>query len=107
MATDILEKIRRAEAEAERLRQEAQAQARDILKASEEASLHAERESDREARTRYRNKLEETRLRIEADLADQRARDEGERRRVAEAAAAKVPEAARYIVGRILADGDR
>ena len=107
MAFEIMDNIRKAEANAQQVLQNAQRQGREIIKASEEASLANEKNAEREMREAYQTAMEERRLQVEkiirAKQDEQAARNEQAR----QDAMQRVPQAARYIVERVLGNGNR
>lgn len=107
MAREVLDAIRQAEAEAQRLTQEAQQSAREMVSAAEKSCRDRERQAD-QARAATKLKLVEEEGRafregIEAKLPEIKAL----REKQLEAARAKLPQAADYIVQKVLGDGNR
>ncbi len=107
MAVKLLEEIRRAEEAAEQMRHDAQREAREMIKASEEASAHARRDADLNARARYREEMAGAQQRFLEELKRLGSAQEQERAHAAQAARARIPDAAKLIAERILADGHR
>ncbi len=107
MAVEWLEEIRRAEEAAEKIRQEAAAQGREIIKSVEEATLENERRAAADIRADYQTRMAERRAEIERTL-DARS---GEKREalnaLRDAARRRVPHAARLAAERVVKHGDR
>ena len=107
MAVQLLEQIRQAEEAAEQLRQQAQREAREIVKASEEASAHARRDAEQGVRTHYREQMDAQKLRIQEELAQAGHALQAAQQEEIDKARARIPQAAQRISERILAHGDR
>lgn len=107
MAFEIMNSIRKAEAEAEKLRQDAQRKGRDIVQASEEAAAADERNTDKEIREIYNDSLQKRRTQVEKMIADNQHKLTATREVTHQQALSRVPEAALYIVERVLSDGHR
>lgn len=107
MAFEIMDRIRKAEEEADKLRQDAQRKGRDIVQASEEAVAADERSADKEIREIYNRSLQERREQVEQMIEDNRQKLAAVRESAHLQALSRVPEAARYIVERVLSDGHR
>ncbi|NLB37792.1 MAG: hypothetical protein GX810_00900 [Clostridiales bacterium] len=107
MAVKLLEKIRMAEQAAEQVRLDAQREAREMIKASEEASAHALRAADQSVRAFYREQMDQHKKRLEDKVAQALQANAGAHAKAIEQARAHMDQAAGYIVERILGDGDR
>lgn len=107
MAFEIMDSIRKAEVEAEKLRLDAQRKGRDIVQASEEAAAADERSADKEMRETYNNALQERRKQVEQIILGNQQGLAAARESAHQKALSRVPEAARYIVERVLSDGHR
>lgn len=107
MAVEWLEEIRRAEAEAEKIRQDAVAQGREIVKSVEEAELANERRAAADIRAQYQSRMTAKRMEIEEKLSAQ----SGDKQKTLDALCAeakkRIPEAARLAAERVVKHGNR
>lgn len=101
MALELLEKVRAAEGEAARIMSEAQSQAREMLKAVEEACLNREREENAGLRQMYQNEIERRRADIAAEISEKTRGDRTEREKLLKAGREHIPDAAAMIFERI------
>ncbi len=107
MAFEIMDSIRKAEAAADKLRLDAQRQGRDIVQASEEAAAADERGADKEIREQYNKALEERRGQVNQMIEGSQKQHSASREAAYQQALSRVPQAAKYIVERVLNDGHR
>lgn len=107
MAFEIMDSILLAEKKADEVRQNAQTQGREIIKACEEACALEEKASEQELSARYTARMDERRRQVESMIAS-KAKDQ-EKAVAAALAEAEglLPKAARMIAERVLSDGDR
>ena len=107
MAIQWLEEIRQAEAKADKIRQDAAAQGREIIKSVEEATLESERHAAAEIRAEYQSRMAAKRMEIEQKLSAQ----SGSKQKALDALRAdaekRIPEAARLAAESIVTHGDR
>ena len=101
MALELLEKVRAAEGEATRIMSEAQSQAREMLKAVEEACLNREREENAALRQMYQSEIEKNRKQIAEGIAEHSRQEEKQREKLLELGRANIPAAAAMIFERI------
>lgn len=107
MSLQLLQRIEQAEAKAEELRQDAQRNARDMLKSVEEACITHEREATLKHRALSRRMLEDAQVKMASHLAQ--ASKEQAALRVQEMASAKLKlkDAVQFIFERVVNHGDR
>jgi len=103
---EALNHIREAEARAEQLRQDAQREARDIVKGVEEAIAAENRQSQQFIRDGAQQVIENARASILREIEAIDARMAVKLDRAREEAEKRVPDAGRRIFERIVGDGD-
>lgn len=106
MAIKWLEEIRQAEERAEKTRQDAAAQGREIIKSVEEATLEGERLAAAEIRAAYQSRMAARRAEIEQSLAAQ----SGDKQKALDSMRAdaekKIADAARIAAEKVVRHGD-
>ncbi len=107
MALEVLRSIEAAEARAAEIVAAAQREARDILKATEEACAVNERNAALEHRALQQRILADARATANRSIAAAEAGEHAEREAVAAAARAKLDAAAKLIYERVVQDGHR
>ena len=107
MALQALEEIKAAEAQAEIIRQKAQAQVREMQKSVEAANLATERNAALEQRALAQRILEEAAAQARLLIQKREQQACGQREAIGKAAQGRLEEAARRIFERIVADGNR
>ena len=107
MAVELLEAVRAAEEKADGIRRDAGEQARNIVKAVEEATLESARQGAAEIRAAYQEKMNACQRAVE----DRIAAKAGERQKALEGlknqARQNISKAAALIAERIMGHGDR
>lgn len=107
MTEGLIEKIEAAEAEAEGIRAGAVREAREMVKAVEEACLEAEREAAKDARAAAQKIIEEARLTTQDEINTLEVRRSAEREAMRELAASKSEHTTKNLFERIVLDGNR
>lgn len=107
MALEVLNKIREAEAEALRLTQEAQQDAREMISAAERNCRDREREADQAGAALKQELIDKKRHEVKAQIGAAREKLTESRKKQLEAARALLPQAADYIISQVLNDGHR
>lgn len=105
VALDLLLKIRQAEQEAEKTRQDATHQAREILSGVEEATAAQQRQNAVELRGMVQSILEDARIRTEKEIEKLNAQNEQANDALCASAQARRGQAAQWIFERIVNDG--
>jgi hypothetical protein len=106
MPMEALNQIREAEALAEELRQDAQREARDIIKGVEEAIAVENRQSQQFIRDAQQQVIDSARASALREIEAIDARMAAKRGKAREEAEKRVPDAGRLIFERIVCDGD-
>lgn len=106
MSLQLLQCIEAAEAKAEQMRQEAQRQARDMLKSVEEACVTQEREAVLRHRELIRHALEKAQAETTSHLQKESATYALSREKAIAAAKRKLPDAVQFIYERIVKNGN-
>lgn len=99
--------IQQAEAQADEIRQTAQREARDVIKAVEAAVAQQERAAAIENRAQYAQAMEDKKREVERQLTKQRAAMSKEREALCQQARTRLPEAVNAIYERVLQHGNR
>lgn len=99
--------IQQAEAQADEIRQNAQREARDVIKAVEAAVAQQERAAAIENRAQYAQAMEDKKREVERQLTKQRASMSKEREALCQQARTRLPEAVSAIYERVLQHGNR
>lgn len=107
MATDLMQRVQEAEHAAEQSRAKAAAEAREIVKAVEEASLARTRQAAVIAREETAHALEEAKNAAQKEIDALARQEEAKRQTLRDAAMAKLDAAASLIYERIVHDGNR
>ena len=105
MSLEIMKGIQQAEAQADEIRQTAQREARDVVKAVEAAIAQQERTAAIENRAQYAQ--EDKKQEVEHQLNAQRAKAGKQREALCQQARKHLPEAVSAIYERVLQHGDR
>ncbi len=107
MAQELFQAVHKAEEAADRIMQDAQQKARDLIKETEAEIKAGERKAALAHRAKYQSILEEKRQAVEKRIEDQRPQAEKEQRETLDAARAKLEQASQMIFERIWNDGNR
>ena len=107
MSNSILEKIEAAEHEADAIRAQAAREARDILKAVEEAGAAQARQAARSQSEAAQRRLEAAKVLIGDEIKALEVRRGAEREAMRKTAAARVSQAGQLIYERVVSDGHR
>lgn len=107
MSLEIMQRIEQTEAEAEKIRQEALRQARDVVKAVEGAVAQSERAAAIENRALYTQEMEEKRQQVEKLLLKKAEAQAAERKKRCDDAQTRLNQAATLIYRRVVQHGDR
>lgn len=107
MAMDLMQRVTEAEQTAEQSRTKAAMEAREIVKAVEEASLARTRQAAVMAREETAHALEEARTAAQKEIDALASKEEAQRQALRDAAMARVDEAASLIYERIVHHGNR
>jgi vacuolar-type H+-ATPase subunit H len=107
MSQELYQAVHNAEEAADRIVQEAQQQARDLIKETEAEIKAGERKAALAQRAKYQSILEEKRQAVEKQIEDRRPQADKAQRERLDAARAKLEQAAQMIFERIWNDGDR
>lgn len=107
MSLEIMKGIQQAEAQADEIRQNAQREARDVIKAVEAAVAQQERAAAIENRAQYAQAMEDKKREVERQLTKQRASMSKEREALCQQARTRLPEAVSAIYERVLQHGNR
>ena len=105
LTLELLTQIRKMEQDADKMRQDASHQAREILSGVEEAMAAQQRQNALELRTMTQNILAEARIKAEKEIELLSAGNEKENASLYESAQIKLEQAAQWIVERIVNDG--
>ena len=100
MSLEIMKGIQQAEAQADEIRQTAQREARDVVKAVEAAIAQQERAAAIENRAQYAQAIEDKKQEVEHQLTEQREA-------LGQQARKHLPEAVSAIYERVLQHGNR
>ena len=101
MSLEIMKGIQQAEAQADEIRQTAQREARDVVKAVEERAAAIEN------RAQYAQAMEDKKQEVEHQLTAQRAKAGKQREALCQQARKHLPEAVSAIYERVLQHGNR
>ena len=104
MSLEIMKGIQQAEAQADEIRQTAQREARDVVKAVEAAIAQQERAAAIENRAQY---AQDKKQEVEHQLTAQRAKAGKQREALCQQARKHLPEAVGAIYERVLQHGNR
>lgn len=107
MSQELYQAVHKAEEAADRIVQEAQQKARDLIKETEAEIKAGERKAALAHRAKYQSILEEKRKTVEKQIEDQRPQAEKKQLETLDAARAKLEQASQMIFERIWNDGDR
>lgn len=107
MALQALEEIKAAETRAEDLRQQAQAEAREMQKSVEAANLASERSAALEHRALAQHILEDAAAQARLAIQKRERQASKEREALRQGAQGRLEQAAQWIFERIVADGNR
>ncbi len=107
MSVEILKQIEQAEHKAADRYAQAQREARDIIKAVEEACLADERNAQLEHRALSQRVQEDARATAKKQIVELEKAEVLEAEKVTKAAQQRLPEAARLIFERVVTDGSR
>ncbi len=107
MAIELLRQIEEAEAKAEEVRQEAAREARETMKAAEEAALLKERQMAKAIREEAQKLVETARLSAESEIGALGKRRATEREAMKSMAMTHVEKAGNMIFERIVRNGNR
>lgn len=107
LSLDLLSQIERAEQSAEEVRADAAREARDILKAVEEACLVSERDAARDIREGAQRLTEETRIGTQDEIRALEVRRSGEREILRRDAQGRVAQAGGLVFERVVKNGHR
>jgi len=107
VAKELFRAVQTAEEKADRLVQEAQHQARELLKTTEADIAQSERGMELEQRGVYQSVLDEKRKSVAEQIQAKAADVEKQQNAVLEAARAHMAEAAKQIAERVWNDGHR
>ena len=104
---ELLDAVRAAEEKADGIRREAAEQARETIKAAEEALLAQEREASAALRADYQARMKAREAAVTDTVAGQAAEKRRELEAYAQAARARMPQAVEWIAERVLQHGNR
>ena len=107
MSSSILDKIGAAEHQADAIRVQAAREARDILKAVEEANAAQARQAARSQSEAAQRRLEAARVLIGDEIKALEVRRGAEREAIRKSASARVGQAGQLIFERVVLDGHR
>jgi len=107
MAIKLLDDIHAAEDAAEQLVHDAQHEAREMVKGTQEAVLANERDAAARLREEYQKILAEKRAAVEEDIRKNANDKQKAAEALAEKAREKLPDAAKAIFERVMSDGNR
>ncbi len=107
MVLELLERIRRQEEQAQRVRFDAQREGRGLLKAAGEECAALERAAAEEDRAFHKRFMEKRRQEISAAIGAKEGQREAARQALRARAEAKIEETARRIAAGVLGHGDR
>lgn len=107
MALKLLDDIRAAEDGALKLTQNAQREARDIIKSAQEDILGAQRRVNGEIREEYQTLLARRRRAVQEDIRLNANSKQREIQALTQQAKSRLPQAAKAIFERVLSDGNR
>ncbi|MCE5342345.1 MAG: hypothetical protein LLF96_01975 [Eubacteriales bacterium] len=107
MARELFQAVQTAEEKAELRIQEAQKEAREMIKAAQAKIVANERAVTLEHRAMYQSILEEKRKSVAAQIASERPAVEKAQEEILKSARIKLSDAAQAIVERVWDDGDR
>lgn len=105
MVEELLGIIRAAEADADKIKADAQHEAREVVKAAEEACLFEERRMNAELRARHQQVLEQKRAAVEQEIQNDAGLRQKELDALSNRAKARMQAAADLIFERVVADG--
>lgn len=106
MAVELLEAVRAAEEKAEAIRRDAAEQAREIVKAVEEATLESSRQGAVEIRAAYQERMNDHQRAAQERIAAQASQRQKALDALAAQARKNIPQAAALIAERIVRHGD-
>jgi hypothetical protein len=107
MARELFAAVQAAEEKADQRIQDAQREAREMVKTAQAQIVANERAVTLEHRAMYQSILEEKRLSVEAQIAQERPAVQKAQEELLNSARAKLSDAAHAIVERVWDDGDR
>lgn len=107
MSLEVLQSIQQAEAEAERTKQDALKQAREIIKSVESACAMAERTAAADQRAEYQRLLDKANQAVSQSLADGSAAAAAASAKLMERTEQRLDQAASLIFERVVKHGDR
>ena len=107
MSLDLLTEIEEAEAKAETIKQEAIAEAREMIKAAEEAILAVERDAAKEIREDAAGVVGEAEVGARDQIRALEIRKVSERKLLTDSGIGRVERAGAYIFERVVDHGDR
>ncbi len=107
MSQELFQAVHTAEENADRIVQDAQHQARELIKAAEAEIKTEDRKASLAQRTRYQSIIEERRKAFEANMPAMRMQVEEDQRKTLDAARAKLDQVSQMIFERIWNDGNR
>ncbi len=107
MSLELLKSIQEAEAKAEAERQNAQREAREMIKGVTDACTENERRAAVEHRALFQNILDEKKAAVELDIKKLASTHERARSELLQKAQGNIDAAADMIVKRVLSDGHR
>ncbi len=107
MSLDLLTEIEETEALAEAIKQEAIAEAREMIKAAEEAILAAERDAAKEAREDAASVVDEAEVGAQDQIRALEIRKTSERKLLRDSGIGRIDRAGAFIFERVVGHGDR
>ncbi|HNW85833.1 MAG TPA: hypothetical protein PKJ47_02690 [Candidatus Limiplasma sp.] len=107
MAREVFDAVQTAENQADQLIQDAQRDARELLKATEAEITDNERKSAQEHRAMYQNLLDSRRAQVSERLTQTQAADDAAQNQELAQAGERLQQVAKLIVERVLDDGNR
>ena len=107
MAREVFDAVQTAENQADQLIQDAQRDAREMLKVTEAEIADSERKSAQEHRATYQNRLDSRRAQVSERLTQTQAADDAAQKQGLAQAGERLQQVAKLIVERVLDDGNR
>lgn len=107
MLQTLLDKIEQAEAQADMIRANAQKEAREMIKAVEEANLSMERQMTKDMHDKASHRLEEAKIATQDEIKALEMRRSSEREALKRTAQAHVSQAGMAVFERVVNHGDR
>lgn len=102
MAFELMEQIKKAESQAEQLRQDALKEGRDILKTAQEVCVALEKDAEKDIRKAYQDAMETGRQKVLSLIESNTAAREAQRSAMTDRAMAKQQKAVDHLVREVL-----